>query len=69
MTGTLVKAGQRIAAAFAGGAKWGWVPYLAQWLGLALGAVAGALVYPVLGLDGLWIAAAGMGLAALLSAV
>jgi uncharacterized membrane protein YoaK (UPF0700 family) len=69
MTGTLVKAGQRLAAALMGGDRWGWVPYLTQWLGLALGAVAGALAYPVLGLDGLWIAAAGMGLAALLSAV
>jgi uncharacterized membrane protein YoaK (UPF0700 family) len=69
MTGTLVKAGQRLAVAITGGEKWGWVPYLSQWFGLALGALAGALAYPVLGLNGLWISAAGMMLAAILSAL
>jgi len=57
MTGTLVKLGQHLAAALAGGAPWGWAPYLLLWLGLAAGAVAGALAWPHLGLGNLWIAA------------
>jgi uncharacterized membrane protein YoaK (UPF0700 family) len=67
MTGTLVKAGQRIAAALLGGDRWGWTPYLFQWLGLAIGAISGALLYPVLGLEGLWIASAGMAAAAIVA--
>jgi uncharacterized membrane protein YoaK (UPF0700 family) len=61
MTGTLVKGGHRIAAALLGGARWDWVPYLVQWIGLVAGAVGGALVYPYLGLGALWIAAIAMG--------
>ena len=64
MTGTLVKGGQRIAAAILGGGGWAWAPYLLQWLGLLIGAIGGAAVYPLLGLASLWIAAAGMALAA-----
>ncbi|WP_093221788.1 YoaK family protein [Sphingomonas sp. NFR15] len=58
MTGTLVKFGQHLAAAFAGGPRFAWVPYLLLWLGLVTGAVAGAAVYPALGLTALWIAVA-----------
>lgn len=57
MTGTLVKLGQRITAAMLGGDRMGWAPYLLLWLGLVAGGLAGALVYPRLGLGGLWIAA------------
>jgi uncharacterized membrane protein YoaK (UPF0700 family) len=57
MTGTLVKFGQRLAGALMGGDRKAWQPYLLLWLGLAGGAVAGALDYPYLGLDNLWIAA------------
>jgi uncharacterized membrane protein YoaK (UPF0700 family) len=64
MTGTLVKMGQRIAAALLGGDRWAWRPYLLLWLGLIFGATAGAAIYPHLGLNGLWIAA---GAAALLA--
>jgi uncharacterized membrane protein YoaK (UPF0700 family) len=64
MTGTLVKFGQRLAGALMGGDRRAWWPYLLLWLGLASGAVAGALSYPYLGLDNLWLAA----LAALLFA-
>ena len=64
MTGTLVKGGQRIAAAMLGGERWGFAPYLLQWLGLLVGAIGGAAVYPLIGLASLWIAAAGMALAA-----
>ena len=56
MTGTLVKFGQRIAEAVVGGRRFAWASYLFLWLGLVLGAVAGALTYLRLGLDGLWIA-------------
>lgn len=58
MTGTLVKAGQRIAAALRGGDRWSWGPYLMLWASLVAGAGAGAAIYPRLGLGGLWIAAA-----------
>ena len=58
MTGTLVKAGQRLALALRGGERWAWVPYLLLWVGLLAGAVAGAMVYPVFGLGGLWLATA-----------
>jgi len=56
MTGALVKIGHRIAAAFFGGPRWSWLPYLALWSGLIAGAVLGALAHRVLGLDALWIA-------------
>jgi uncharacterized membrane protein YoaK (UPF0700 family) len=57
MTGTLVKVGQRLAAAATGGDRLAWAPYLLLWAGLVLGATAGAATYPRLGLGGLWIAA------------
>ena len=58
MTGTLVKVGQRITGALLGEAPFAWAPYLMLWAGLAAGAVAGASVYPMFGLQGLWAAAA-----------
>ena len=57
MTGTLVKLGQRLSAAFLGGDRLAWAPYLFLWLGLVSGACAGAAIYPYMGLNGLWIAA------------
>lgn len=57
MTGTLVKLGQRLTAALLGGDRMAWLPYLLLWLGLVAGASLGALVYPRMGLSGLWIAA------------
>jgi uncharacterized membrane protein YoaK (UPF0700 family) len=57
MTGTLVKLGQHLTAALLGGPKLAWLSYLLLWLGLAAGAVAGALAWPLLGLSALWIAA------------
>lgn len=53
-----MKLGQRIAAAIIGGDRWGWAPYLMLWIGLVAGAVAGAILYPILGMASLWIAAA-----------
>ena len=58
MTGTLVKFGQRVADTVVGGRRFAWAPYLFLWLGLVLGAVAGAATYLRFGLGGLWIAAA-----------
>jgi uncharacterized membrane protein YoaK (UPF0700 family) len=57
MTGTLVKIGQRLADALLGGARLAWAPYLLLWVGLVSGAVAGAALYPLLGLNALWLAA------------
>ena len=58
MTGTLVKFGQHLAAALAGGPRFAWASYLLLWLGLVAGAVAGSAAFPVLGLGALWIAVA-----------
>src|SRR3984957_19833963 len=57
MTGTLVKIGQRLAGAILGGDLLAWWPYFLLWFGLAAGAVVGALVYPYMGLNSLWLAA------------
>lgn len=58
MTGTLVKMGQKLAAALSGGAPWGWTPYALLWLGLMAGATFGAWLYGLFGLNSLWAAAA-----------
>ena len=65
MTGTLVKLGQHLTYALSGGPRLAWVPYMLLWLGLVVGAVAGAAMYRVLALQALWLAA---GLAAVLLA-
>lgn len=57
MTGTLVKLGQHLATALTGGPRWTWAPYLLLWSGLVSGAICGALIYPHLGLQGLWLPA------------
>lgn len=58
MTGTLVKFGQRLSAAFLGGDRSAWVPYLLLWLGLVAGAVVGAFVFSRIGAMAIWGAAA-----------
>jgi uncharacterized membrane protein YoaK (UPF0700 family) len=63
MTGTLVKVGQRLTAALFGGDRFAWAPYLLLWAGLA----AGASVYPVVGLQGLWAAVAAIAILAVLA--
>lgn len=57
MTGTLVKLGQSLASALLGGGRLDWLPYLLLWVSLIAGAVLGALAFPALRLQGLWIAA------------
>ncbi len=65
VTGALVHIGHGLARALLGsGPRWSWLPYLFLWLGLVLGAVSGALLYPMLGTTALWMAA---GAAALLT--
>ena len=66
VTGALVKAGQLIAAALSGGARWSWVPNLLLWAALVTGSLCGALAYHWLHLAAIWFAA---GAALTLSAV
>jgi uncharacterized membrane protein YoaK (UPF0700 family) len=49
MTGALVKLGQRLALAVTGGPRFGWLPFLLLWAGLAAGAWVGAFAYGRLG--------------------
>ncbi|WP_404369879.1 YoaK family protein [Sphingomonas sp. MMS24-J45] len=66
MTGRLVKIGQLIAAALAGGDRWAWVPHLVLWSGLIVGGAAGAAAFLAMGGASLWIAvAAALGIAAI----
>lgn len=57
MTGALVKVGQGLASAFAGGDRWGWTAYALLWLGLVAGVALGARVYGAVGPLAVWIAA------------
>ena len=62
MTGTLVKFGQRLAAALTGqGDRLGWLPYGLLWCGLVSGSITGGLAYRAVQLQGLWAAAGAMG--------
>lgn len=59
MTGTLVRAGQGIAAALIGnGRPWAWAPHLTLWTGFVAGTIGGARCNIALGLGAVWIAAA-----------
>lgn len=57
MTGTLVKIGQRLAAALTGRKGGAWLPYLQLWMGLGGGAVLGTFAQARLQANALWIAA------------
>lgn len=65
MTGALVKIGQGIATLISGGARLEWLPYVLLWLGLASGAMIGALMFGAFGLKSLWLPAAYAGVFAL----
>lgn len=57
MTGTLVRAGQRLAGALMGDAdRWGWLRWLVLWLGFVCGVVLGASAQQALRWDALWFA-------------
>ena len=67
VTGALVKAGQLLAKALTGGARWAWAPNLLLWAALVMGSVCGALAYRWINLAGIWFAAgAALALSALL---
>lgn len=57
MTGSLVRLGQKAANALMGDPdRWGWVPFLALWLGFVCGAVLGAASHARWGWNALWLA-------------
>lgn len=60
MTGTLVKAGQRMAAALSGEPAQGWQAYLLLWLALSTGAMGGAAMFHLLPQWALWAPVAAM---------
>ncbi len=66
VTGALVKAGQLIAAALTGGARFGFVPNLLMWAALVMCSLLGALAYQWINLAAIWFAA---GFALALSAI
>jgi uncharacterized membrane protein YoaK (UPF0700 family) len=58
MTGTLVRLGLRLAALLRGEDLHGWLPLALHWLTLVVGAVLRAALWPRLGVNALWPAAA-----------
>jgi uncharacterized membrane protein YoaK (UPF0700 family) len=58
VTGALVKVGQLVAEALAGGPRWGWAPNLLLWAALVAGSLCGALAYHWINLAAIWFAAA-----------
>jgi uncharacterized membrane protein YoaK (UPF0700 family) len=69
VTGALVKAGQLVAAALKGGARWNWAPYLLLWAALVAGSLCGALAYHWINLTAIWFAAgAALALSAIVAA-
>jgi uncharacterized membrane protein YoaK (UPF0700 family) len=57
ITGALVKAGQLVAAALTGGARWDWIPNVLLWAALVAGSACGALAYHWINLAAIWFAA------------
>ena len=57
ITGALVKAGQLVATALTGGARWDWVPNVLLWAALVAGSACGALAYHWINLAAIWFAA------------
>lgn len=55
-TGSLVKAGQKIAQGLLGGERWSWGPYVLLWGGLVTGAILGSVAYQAAGTAPLWAA-------------
>lgn len=67
MTGALVKFGQGLGAMIAGQKRSGWPLFLVLWLGLAGGALAGALAFLHIGAAAIWLAG-GVAIAATMAA-
>ena len=65
MTGSLVKLGQRLAAALLGRDRRGWIPFFLLWSGFVSGATLGALAHASVGLASLWVASAAAAVLAL----
>jgi uncharacterized membrane protein YoaK (UPF0700 family) len=61
MTGALVKLGQALGGALTGQPRGGWLAYGLLWLGLATGAIAGAVIFTQVSGLAPWIAAAWAG--------
>jgi uncharacterized membrane protein YoaK (UPF0700 family) len=57
MTGTLVKMGQRLVDAFFGGSHARWIHHFVLWLGLATGAVLGAMTFDAVGISTVYVIA------------
>ncbi|MBN8552829.1 MAG: DUF1275 domain-containing protein [Caulobacterales bacterium] len=57
MTGSLVRLGARLAAAFKGGPPWAFAPFLLLWAAMACGAVLGAVSHQLLASGAFWLAA------------
>lgn len=55
MTGTLVKAAQRLVDAAFGGPRWVWARHLLLWSSMAVGAFAGAGAYRGIGMSAVWL--------------
>src|ERR1700710_607769 len=69
VTGALVKAGQLLAKALTGGARWAWAPNLLLWGALVMGSLCGALAYHWINLAAIWFAAgAALALSAIVAA-
>jgi uncharacterized membrane protein YoaK (UPF0700 family) len=70
LTGTLVRAMQGLVAALAGDApRWAWLPHLAAWVALLIGATLGAELELAIGSPALAVPAAGVALAAAIVAL
>lgn len=59
MTGNLVRMGQGLGEAIAGGPAWGWLPHALLWASMMAGAWIGAVMFFRYGLICLWAAAIG----------
>ena len=69
VSSTLVKVGDHIADALAGGPPWGWVGPVLRWAGFVGGAALGGFAFGRVGLDALWLAAAAVALCSAASLV
>jgi uncharacterized membrane protein YoaK (UPF0700 family) len=59
VTGALVKVGQHLPVALAGGSRFGWAPNLLLWVALVAGSTVGAWTYLQVNLAAIWFAAGG----------